>query len=163
MYDVNHYTVIFCRIKMQKDKPASHCRFHENPSLCSPYFCKSEGYDYASLYPDLSSPVQFSPYSLGSVDYSYPSSYLFTDQHEDLKEQKSWCLSRLRETTKEAEALRQENINLQIANSELNKQYNNLLMVQWITISKLRDCLAKESYVVCNHFWYSGCHFDTIE
>ncbi|XP_074326082.1 zinc finger CCCH domain-containing protein 15 [Apium graveolens] len=115
---------------MQKDKPASHCRFHEHPSLCSPYFCKSEGYDYASLYPDLSSPVQFSSYAPGSVDYSYPSPYLFTDQQEDLKEQKSWCLSRLCETTKEAEALRQENINLQIANNELNKQYNNLLMLQ---------------------------------
>lgn len=115
---------------MQKDKLASHCKFHEHPSLCSPYFCKSEGYDYASLYPDLSSPVQFSSYSPGSIDYSYPSPYLFTDQQEDLKEQKSWCLSRLCETTKEAEALRQENINLQIANNELNKQYNNLLMLQ---------------------------------
>lgn len=115
---------------MQKEKPASHCRFHDHPSLCSPYFCQSDSYDYPSLYPNLSSHVQFSPYSPGSIDYSYPPPYLFTDQQEDLKKQKSWCLSRLCETTKEAEALRQENINLQIANNELNKQFNNLLMLQ---------------------------------
>lgn len=45
-------------------------------------------------------------------------------------ERRNLCLSQLRETAKEAQALRQENLNLQLANIELNKQFKNLLMLQ---------------------------------
>ncbi|KAI7729678.1 hypothetical protein M8C21_031387, partial [Ambrosia artemisiifolia] len=45
---------------------------------------------------------------------------------QDLIERRNWCLSNLRVSTKEAEALRQENVSLQRANSELNKQLSDL-------------------------------------
>ncbi|KAL8218638.1 hypothetical protein R6Q57_022011 [Mikania cordata] len=45
---------------------------------------------------------------------------------QDLIDRRNWCLANLRLTTKEAETLRQENVNLQMANSELNKQLSHL-------------------------------------
>lgn len=51
----------------------------------------------------------------------------FLREHQDLIDRRDWCLSHLRKTAKEAEALRQENINLQMTNIELNKRFNLLL------------------------------------
>lgn len=121
----------------------SHGRFNEYLSLSSPFFSQPDGYDYTSLYPSISPPNPnlnsrlFSPLTPNSVDYTSLSKYLFTEHQEDLMERRKWCLSHLRETAKEAETLRQENINLQIANIELNKQFNNLLMLQ---SSSLGNC-----------------------
>nr|GEV17004.1 zinc finger CCCH domain-containing protein 15 [Tanacetum cinerariifolium]GEV98296.1 zinc finger CCCH domain-containing protein 15 [Tanacetum cinerariifolium]GEV98302.1 zinc finger CCCH domain-containing protein 15 [Tanacetum cinerariifolium] len=59
------------------------------------------------------------------ADYSRRHSLDFAPL-QDLIERRNWCLENLRLTAKEAEALRQENVNLQMANSELNKQLSNL-------------------------------------
>ncbi|KAK3036715.1 hypothetical protein RJ639_030539 [Escallonia herrerae] len=53
--------------------------------------------------------------------------HLFELQQTLIDRRRAWCLSRLRQSAKEAESLRQENINLQIANLELNKQLSLLL------------------------------------
>ncbi|KAI3730612.1 hypothetical protein L1987_61784 [Smallanthus sonchifolius] len=59
------------------------------------------------------------------LDYSRRHSLDFAP-FQDLIDRRNWCLTNLRLSAKEAEALRQENVNLQMANSELNKQLSHL-------------------------------------
>ncbi|KAK2998620.1 hypothetical protein RJ639_024142, partial [Escallonia herrerae] len=64
------------------------------------------------------------------LDYHHQNqlrTHLFGLQQTLIDRRRAWCLSRLRQSAKEAESLRQENINLQIANLELNKQLSLLL------------------------------------
>lgn len=88
---------------------------------------------YSSIFPATTTPHHFSvtpntttlPLPPIVLDYSRRHSMDFAP-FQDLIERRNWCLSNLRLTAKEAEALRQENVNLQMANSELNKQLSHL-------------------------------------
>ncbi|KAJ0492509.1 putative transcription factor C3H family [Helianthus annuus] len=87
---------------------------------------------YSSIFPATTSPHLFAvpepstlPHQQIVVDYNRRNSQDFAP-FQDLIDRRNWCLSNLRLSTKEAEALRQENVNLQRANSELNKQLSHL-------------------------------------
>ncbi|XP_023762764.1 zinc finger CCCH domain-containing protein 15 [Lactuca sativa] len=88
---------------------------------------------YSPIFPTSTPPHHFpgtpntTPLSLPPIvmDYSHRHSMDFAP-FQDLIDRRNWCLSNLRLTAKEAEALRQENVNLQMANSELNKQLSHL-------------------------------------
>ncbi|KAK1416105.1 hypothetical protein QVD17_31893 [Tagetes erecta] len=111
----------------------------EDSKLWSSFIQQSNGgaYDdfdaqlYSSIFPNSTSPHLYSatantttlPPSI--LDYSRRHSLDFAP-FQDLIDRRNWCLTNLRLTAKEAEALRQENVNLQIANSELNKQLSHL-------------------------------------
>ncbi|KAF5786247.1 hypothetical protein HanRHA438_Chr10g0450571 [Helianthus annuus] len=64
---------------------------------------------------------------------------------QDLIERRNWCLNNLRLSSKEAEALRQENVNLQMMNSELNKQLSQLQQVSVsdsVPVSSVANCFG---------------------
>ncbi|KAM7463498.1 hypothetical protein LguiA_031619 [Lonicera macranthoides] len=103
----------------------------------SPFLDQSDGYNCSSLYSIF--PPNPPLFSLSPSSYStdentqpieLPPSYSeFLREHQDLVDRRDWCLSHLRKTAKEAQALRQENINLQMTNIELNKRFSLLLKV----------------------------------
>ncbi|KAI3817230.1 hypothetical protein L1987_11019 [Smallanthus sonchifolius] len=117
----------------------------EDSKLWSSFIKQSNGgaYDdfdtpmYSSIFPTTASSHIFSvtpntttlplplPLPPSVLDYSRRHSLDFTP-FQDLIDRRNWCLTNLRVTAKEAEALRQENVNLQMANSELNKQLSHL-------------------------------------
>lgn len=73
---------------------------------------------YSSIFPTTGSlPIV--------VDYKRRNSPDFAP-FQDLIDRRNWCLSNLRLSTKEAETLRQENVNLQRVNCELNKQLSQV-------------------------------------
>lgn len=88
---------------------------------------------YSSMFPATTPPHHFSvnpntstlPVPPIVIDYGRRHSMDFAP-FQDLIDRRNWCLNNLRLTAKEAEALRQENVNLQMANSELNKQLSHL-------------------------------------
>lgn len=122
---------------MQKDTTTSmgdSGSYH--PYTSYPLFDDLDSYDDSSLYPSIFPPALNlnSPRFISSAPnadvYKHPSHYLLAEQQQNLMERRNWCVSRLQEIMNEAEALRQENINLQLANIELNKQFNSFLMCQ---------------------------------
>ncbi|KAJ0763712.1 putative transcription factor C3H family [Helianthus annuus] len=67
---------------------------------------------------------------------------------QDLIDRRNWCLNNLRLSSKEAEALRQENVNLQMMNSELNKQLSQLQQVSVsvsdsVPVSSVANCFGR--------------------
>ncbi|KAM7487677.1 hypothetical protein LguiB_025161 [Lonicera macranthoides] len=119
--------------------------------LSSQFLDQSDGYDFSSLYSSIFPPnpqlysLEPSDYSTDEntapttspvvVDYTqsldllpYTVQSRFLAENKVLIERRNWCFSHLRETAKEADVLRQENINLQMANIELNKQLRLLLL-----------------------------------
>lgn len=67
--------------------------------------------------------ISLYPYSdSGTQSHAYDSGYI--QKHQDMVNRHSMCLTRLVETSKEVEALRQENAQLLAANKELQKQLN---------------------------------------
>ncbi|KAK9063713.1 hypothetical protein SSX86_017585 [Deinandra increscens subsp. villosa] len=113
----------------------------EDGKLWSSFIQQSNGgaYDdfdaplYSSIFPTTSSTHLYSatpnattlPLPPNLLDYSRRHSLDFAP-FQDLIDRRNWCLANLHLTAKEAEALRQENVNLQMANSELNKQLSHL-------------------------------------
>ncbi|MBA0766061.1 hypothetical protein Gotri_015142 [Gossypium trilobum] len=65
---------------------------------------------------------------------------LLMQQHQDMINRHSLCLSRFREAAKEAESLRQENTSLRSVNSDLNKQLNALFQ------ASVQDHFASSDY-----------------
>ncbi|KAI3696239.1 hypothetical protein L1987_79250 [Smallanthus sonchifolius] len=116
-------------------------RGDEDSKLWSSFIQQSNGgaYDdfetplYSSIFPAATSSHLFSvtpgtstlPHQPIVVDYSRRNSPDFAP-FQDLIDRRNWCMSNLRLSTKEAEALRRENVNLHRANSELNKQLSHL-------------------------------------
>ncbi|KAL8241877.1 hypothetical protein R6Q59_012179 [Mikania micrantha] len=86
-----------------------------------------------SVAPDMST----IPHQPIVVNYSHNNSPEFRT-FKDLIDRRNRCLTNLRLSTKEAETLRQENLNLQKANSELNKQLSHL-QLQAHSTSSLQD------------------------
>ncbi|KAK9060029.1 hypothetical protein SSX86_020733 [Deinandra increscens subsp. villosa] len=88
---------------------------------------------YSSIFPAVTPQHLFSvspdtstlPHQSIVLDYSRRNSPEFAP-FDDLIDRRNWCLSNLRLSAEEAEALRQENVNLLMANSELNKQLSHL-------------------------------------
>ncbi|XP_076913997.1 zinc finger CCCH domain-containing protein 15-like [Bidens hawaiensis] len=75
---------------------------------------------YSSLFPATTPPLVFAgppPEVNDSVNFA---------PFQDLIDRRNWCLTNLQLSAKQAEALRQENVSLQMANSELNKQLTQL-------------------------------------
>ncbi|XP_071742628.1 zinc finger CCCH domain-containing protein 15-like [Rutidosis leptorrhynchoides] len=90
---------------------------------------------YTSIFPRTLPPRHFSvppnattvPLSLPPIVAEYACNYSQDfAPFQDLIERRNWCLTNLSLSAKEAEALRQDNVNLQMANSELNKQLSRL-------------------------------------
>lgn len=127
--------------------------------LSSRFLDQSDGNDFSSLYSSIFPPnpplysLEPSDYSTDEntapttspivVDYTqsldllpYSVQSCFLAENKALIERRNWCFSHLRETAKEADVLRQENINLQMANKELNKQLRLLLQ------TSLQNCSA---------------------
>ncbi|KAG8498406.1 hypothetical protein CXB51_007115 [Gossypium anomalum] len=65
---------------------------------------------------------------------------LLMQQHQDIINRHSLCLSRFREAAKEAESLRQENTSLRSVNRDLNKQLNALIQ------ASVQDHFASSDY-----------------
>ncbi|XP_071691778.1 zinc finger CCCH domain-containing protein 15-like [Rutidosis leptorrhynchoides] len=87
---------------------------------------------YSSIFPTTSPPRHFAvPPNATTVPLPLPP-IVVEDfaPFQDLIERRNWCLTKLSLSAKEAEALRQENVNLQVANSELNKQLSHLQQKQ---------------------------------
>ncbi|GMI74902.1 CALLOSE DEFECTIVE MICROSPORE1 [Hibiscus trionum] len=65
---------------------------------------------------------------------------LLMQQHQDMINRHSLCLTRFREAAKEAESLRQENTSLRSVNRDLNKQLNALIQ------ASVEDHFASSDY-----------------
>ncbi|CAH9114741.1 unnamed protein product [Cuscuta europaea] len=111
----------------------------EYDSLSPPPFhsqASSGSFDLSSLYNAITIPPNSPPLhgdSSGGGEIPFPSriphSQLLLDQqyHQDLVARHSAVLAHLREVAKQAQALRQENVNLKMANLELNSRLTSLL------------------------------------
>ncbi|KAK4430258.1 Zinc finger CCCH domain-containing protein 15 [Sesamum alatum] len=114
---------------------------HEKPtvSAASPPF--TGGYDFAaSLYPSIFPPMHSPlldhlkdrssvspPRESDDVSASCLPQFPQQHLHQDLMDRHQTVLSHLRDVVKQAQALRQENVNLKMANFDLNNRLNMLL------------------------------------
>nr|XP_043613820.1 zinc finger CCCH domain-containing protein 15 [Erigeron canadensis] len=112
---------------------------------------------YSSIFPTITPPHHFTNSTSVPpivVDYSRRHSLDFAP-FQDLIDRRNWCLTNLKLTTKEAEALRQENVNLQIANCELSKQLSQLQQ-QAVSISASASGYGNTSMLsknsICDRF-----------
>ncbi|XP_076912804.1 zinc finger CCCH domain-containing protein 15-like [Bidens hawaiensis] len=98
---------------------------------------------YSSLFPATTPPHVFAGPVMDSVNFA---------PFQDLIDRRNWCLTNLQLSAKQAEALRQENVNLQMANCELNKQLSQLQLASGSvnssvngSVSNVRDYVSEGS------------------
>ncbi|KAK7269816.1 hypothetical protein RIF29_22568 [Crotalaria pallida] len=112
--------------QMQSNSAAAFASFYSaflndlTPSSISASFSSNNGGSGVSLYP-------YSSDSGTQLSHGYGYDSGFIQKHQDMVNRHSMCLTRLVETSKEVEALRQENTQLRAANKELQKNLSLLI------------------------------------